>query len=68
MRLNLKHFSARVVYLSEVELLCDILGITSEDIIERFEDVVQMHLDEMVTLYEARHQLLLQRIDAYKNP
>ena len=41
MPLNLEQFLERVADLTDPSELCELLGITSEDILERFSDVVE---------------------------
>jgi len=50
MSLNNKQFLNRLAILTDPSLLCDIMDISSEDIIERFDDYV---LDYMEVLREA---------------
>ena len=43
MPLQYNDFIERLVVLTDVELLCEVLGITPEDIVERFHDLVELH-------------------------
>ena len=44
MPLQPNQFLVRLAALADAELLCDILGIDSEDIIERFDDKIEEHM------------------------
>ncbi len=50
MPLPLEQFLNRLAVLTDPSLLCDVLDISTEDIIERFEDVI---VDQMEVLREA---------------
>ena len=47
MPLNFEDFTERLCLLCDVELLCEVLGITSEDIVERFADLVELHQETL---------------------
>ena len=46
MALTLREILERLKSLDEVEL-CDILGLTSEDLVERFADVIEDKMDKL---------------------
>lgn len=46
MALTLREILERLKSLDEVEL-CDILGLTSEDLVERFADVIEDKMDTL---------------------
>lgn len=47
MPLTVDDFLERLVLLADAELLCDVLDITSEDIIERFGDVIEARMESL---------------------
>tara|TARA_X000001382_G_scaffold119387_1_gene100147 strand:- start:1851 stop:2039 length:189 start_codon:yes stop_codon:yes gene_type:complete len=42
-----EQFLRRLAEITDPDFLCDFLDITSEDILERFEDIVESYLDEL---------------------
>ena len=42
-----EQFIRRLAAITDPEFLCDFLGITSEDILERFDDVVDNNMEEL---------------------
>ena len=38
--------------MSDVEMLCETLGITPEDIVERFSDVVELHQEDLRDVFD----------------
>ena len=45
-------FLERLTLLTDPDDLCDILGLTSEDIIERFSDVIEYNIDVLKEIYD----------------
>ena len=45
-------FLQRLSELADPVLLCDLLGITSEDIIERFEDILEEKMDDLREVFD----------------
>jgi hypothetical protein len=52
MPLQPNQFLVRLAALADAELLCDILGIDSEDIIERFDDKIEEHMIELCEVFD----------------
>jgi len=52
MPLTHKQFLIRLANITDPELLCDVLDITSEDIIERFEDLIEDRLEILKEVYD----------------
>tara|TARA_R110000803_G_scaffold117063_7_gene185626 strand:- start:1039 stop:1230 length:192 start_codon:yes stop_codon:yes gene_type:complete len=52
MPLSLKQFIERLAIMADPDLLCDVLDISSEDILERFEDVVELRLDILRDVFD----------------
>jgi len=45
-------FLQRLSEMADPVLLCDLLGITSEDIIERFEDILEERMDYLREVFD----------------
>jgi|TARA_R110000787_G_scaffold8718_5_gene29958 hypothetical protein len=52
MPLQLEQFYKRLAILSDACLLVEILEIDSEDIIERFEDLIEERIDELREVFD----------------
>ena len=52
MPLSYEEFLERLAIMVDPELLCDILDITSEDIIERFQDVIEYKMGVLREAYD----------------
>ena len=52
MPLTLEKFLVRLSLLTDATTLCDILDIDSEDIIERFEDVIRDREEELRDIFD----------------
>ena len=52
MPLNLEQFLERVADLSDPPYLCEVLEITSEDILERFSDLVEQKDDVLREIFD----------------
>ena len=52
MPLNLEQFLERVADLSDPPYLCEVLEITSEDILERFSDLVEQKNDVLREIFD----------------
>jgi len=52
MPLLLEDLIARVSDLADVELLCEIMDITSEDILERFSDLAELHQEDLREIFD----------------
>ena len=52
MRLNNEQFLERLANLAEPAFLCEILGITSEDIIEEFKHLVEENEEVLREVYD----------------
>lgn len=52
MSLSHKQFLNRVANLAEPSFLCEVLNITTEDIIERFSDLIDDNEDELREIFD----------------
>jgi|TARA_R110002072_G_scaffold4956_9_gene33702 hypothetical protein len=52
MPLTIEQFLHRLADLTDATLLCEILDIESEDIIERFDDLIEDRLEELRTIFD----------------
>jgi len=52
MSLNNEQFLNRLAVLTDPSLLCDIMDISTEDIIERFEDYIVDYIDVLREAYD----------------
>lgn len=52
MPLPLNQFLNRLAVLTDPSLLCDVLDISTEDIIERFGDVIEDNIDVLREAYD----------------
>ena len=57
MPLNLEQFLERVADLTDPSELCELLGITSEDILERFSEVVEEKSGVLREIYDVDLEL-----------
>lgn len=56
MPLPYDQFLKRLAILSDASLLCDVLNISPEDIIERFEDVIEDNIEELREAFDVDFQ------------
>ena len=52
MPLPLEQFLNRLAVLTDPSLLCEVLDISTEDILERFEDLIEDNLDVLREAYD----------------
>jgi|TARA_R110001606_G_scaffold376217_1_gene534792 hypothetical protein len=52
MPLQPKQFLVRLAILADADDLCELLYITSEDIIERFDDKIEEHMEELQEIFD----------------
>jgi len=52
MPLPSRQFIKRLAIIADPSLLCELLDISSENIIERFDDVVEERLDELREIFD----------------
>jgi hypothetical protein len=52
MPLPIEQFIKRLASLSDASLLCEILGIEPEDIIDRFHDLIEDNLSELRSIFD----------------